>query len=120
MTSQTLVRLAPLPQSSLLKFILKGLEEIVTPPPIPRVERCLKSSILGSAIYEVFCGWYTSKNLGSGSAGYEPVTCIVASFDAWLFADSDVLWAVLVSKIFEQVGRLSSRVSILFVPIVHV
>jgi len=31
------------------------------------------------------------------------VISIIASFDAWLFADSKVLWAVLVSKIFEQV-----------------
>lgn len=31
------------------------------------------------------------------------VTNVVASFDAWLFADSDLLWAVLISKIFEEV-----------------
>lgn len=33
------------------------------------------------------------------------VKSIIASFDAWLFADSKVLWAVLVSKIFEEVSR---------------
>ena len=33
------------------------------------------------------------------------VESIVASFDAWLFADSKVLWAVLISKIFDQVSR---------------
>lgn len=32
------------------------------------------------------------------------VTCVVATFNAWLFADSDALWAVLVSEIFNQVG----------------
>ncbi|CAN0227177.1 unnamed protein product, partial [Scytosiphon promiscuus] len=31
--------------------------------------------------------------------GVVPMTCILASFDAWLFADSDVLWAFLISKI---------------------
>lgn len=40
-------------------------------------------------------------------AGTTPrVTCIVTSFDAWLFADSDVLWALLVSQIFKQVSKL--------------
>lgn len=33
------------------------------------------------------------------------VTSVVASFDAWLFADSKVLWAVLISEIFKQVDR---------------
>lgn len=33
------------------------------------------------------------------------VTCIVTSFDAWLFADSDVLWAVLISQVFKQVRK---------------
>ena len=37
------------------------------------------------------------------------VNSIVTSFDAWLFADSKVLWAVLVSKIFEQVSRYKRR-----------
>lgn len=37
------------------------------------------------------------------------VTCIVASFDAWLFVDSDVLWAVLISEISRKIdGVLSS------------
>lgn len=34
------------------------------------------------------------------------VTCIIASFDAWLFSDSDVLWAVMISEIFQKVGAL--------------
>ena len=31
------------------------------------------------------------------------VTSVVASFDAWLYADSKALWAVLISNIFYQV-----------------
>lgn len=39
----------------------------------------------------------------AGTTTTEPkLTCIFASFDAWLFADSDVLWAVLISEIFKQ------------------
>ena len=34
----------------------------------------------------------------------DDVTCVVATFNAWLFADSDALWAVLISEIFNQVG----------------
>lgn len=39
----------------------------------------------------------------AGTSATKPkLTCIFASFDAWLFADSDVLWAVLISEIFKQ------------------
>ena len=44
---------------------------------------------------------------GGGPASSEKpqrVTSVVASFDAWLYADSKVLWAVLISEIFNQVG----------------
>jgi len=40
---------------------------------------------------------------GSSNSTSPTVKTIVASFNAWLFADSKVLWAVLVSKIFEEV-----------------
>lgn len=33
------------------------------------------------------------------------IISIIARFDAWLFADSKVLWAVLVSKVFDKVSR---------------
>ncbi|CAM9693883.1 unnamed protein product, partial [Laminaria digitata] len=46
------------------------------------------------------------KGLGPISADKPAcVTSVVASFDAWLFADSKVLWAVLISEIFNQVEQ---------------
>lgn len=61
--------------------------------------RCCRSPARDDRINDVEDG------LGSTSADKPArVTSVVASFDAWLFADSKVLWAVLVSEIFHQVG----------------
>ncbi|CAM9533755.1 unnamed protein product, partial [Ectocarpus sp. 8 AP-2014] len=60
--------------------------------------RCCRSPARGDRVNDVEDG------LGSTSADTPArVTSVVASFDAWLFADSKVLWAVLISEIFHQV-----------------
>lgn len=60
--------------------------------------RCCRSPARDDPVNDV------EKELGSTSANKPArVTSVVASFDAWLFADSNVLWAVLISEIFHQV-----------------
>lgn len=60
--------------------------------------RCCRSSAHDDQINNV------EEGLGPTSADKPArVTSVVACFDAWLFADSKVLWAVLISEIFHQV-----------------
>lgn len=54
------------------------------------------------------------RGTGTSDSSHSPshtVKPIVASFNAWLFADSKVLWAVLVSKIFEEVSASKPTLS---------
>ena len=64
--------------------------------------RCCSSSKGGVDVDTMERGVETS---ALSSPASPTVKTIVASFNAWLFADSKVLWAVLVSKIFEEVSR---------------
>lgn len=107
--SRDLVRRVPLFQSSLLRLILERFERITKVSEPSCFVRFLRSNILGSGFLEAWAGLRgccVAKLCPPTDDTVPvpvPVTCILASFDAWLFADSDVLWAFLVSKIFDQV-----------------
>lgn len=69
----------------------------------PAFGRCCGSSKRDMDMDNAERGIGASASTNSSSPA---IKSIVANFDAWLFADSKVLWAVLVSKIFEEVSRL--------------
>ncbi|CAM9628063.1 unnamed protein product [Ectocarpus sp. 12 AP-2014] len=110
-------------KSSLLQQIIDKLKSAPTPSPEWWFIRWLWTTTGGSVVYALWAGLTSAVScrccrsparddrvndvedgLGSTSA-VKParVTSVVASFDAWLFADSKVLWAVLISEIFCQV-----------------
>lgn len=67
-----------------------------------------------SVVKDVFSGGRVCCN-GNPDADVEapqkdnkPVNCVVAEFDAWLFSDSDALWAMLISKIFAQASVIDT------------
>lgn len=111
-------------QSSLLQLILGKLEAKPTKMPERWFTRWLWMSTGGSVVYALWAGLTSAvlcrccrspahddqlnnveKGLGPISADKPTsVTSVVASFDAWLFADSKVLWAVLISEIFNHVN----------------
>lgn len=70
--------------------------------------RCCNSSESDMSVDNAERGTGTSDSSHSPSHTVKP---IVASFNAWLFADSKVLWAVLVSKIFEEVSASKPTLS---------
>ncbi|CAM9288617.1 unnamed protein product [Ectocarpus sp. 8 AP-2014] len=100
-------------KSSLLRFILRRFERIPSESAKPRCfKRFLLSSMLGSILLEAWAGLRDccASKPSEPAHGNPPqeerkLTCVLASFDAWLFADSDVLWAVLISTVFDQVER---------------
>ncbi|CAN0148534.1 unnamed protein product [Ascophyllum nodosum] len=107
-------------KSTLCELIIHGLQKNNSEPErrAQWFTRWLWTTSGGAVLYGLVTGVITAvsrrccrssppadeeSRVGESTSG--PVVSIVASFDAWLFADSDVLWAVLVSKIFEQVSR---------------
>ena len=116
-------------QSTLCQMIIEGLKRDSSYPVRQNqwLVRWLWTTTVGSVFYALAVGFRCCRCCSSSpsagvfsiaddvergvrrstfSRGRVPaVNSIVTSFDAWLFADSKVLWAVLVSKIFEQVSR---------------
>lgn len=110
-------------QSSLLRLIIDTLKAKSNTSPEPWFTQWLWMTTGGSVIYALWAGLTSAvscrccrspthddqpnsmeEGRGTTSNGRPPrVTSVVASFDAWLFADSKVLWAVLISEIFNQV-----------------
>lgn len=118
-----LVLLVGVCKSSLLQLILEELSKTDITPKRTRGERCRQFTLRFGACTVVQALWEGVRtpppqvpiiadeedsciDSTLGTTKEPRVTCIFASFDAWLFADSDVLWAVLISEIFQQVRVL--------------
>ncbi|CAM9643523.1 unnamed protein product [Scytosiphon promiscuus] len=105
-------------KSSLVELIITGLKEknVQATSRAPCLCRCLWMSVAG-AVVAALCGGLVDALTRCCRKRPNPsqlppeeedgrrrkdVTSVVAKFDAWLYADSNALWALLISKIFEQ------------------
>eukprot|EP00903_Cladosiphon_okamuranus_P022759 g20951.t1 len=117
-------------KSSLVQLILGKLrKEHEKPSAGPCLVRWLWSTSGGAVLYALVAGlvsaifcrcWDPSEQTtppktppanqpGNVEEGLKPhVHVIIACFDAWLFADSEALWAVLIKEIFTQVENYPS------------
>ncbi|CAM9597767.1 unnamed protein product [Scytosiphon promiscuus] len=106
-------------KSSLVELMIQGLEKRGSRAKSQEscLCRCLWMSTMGAVVSALWAGLVSVLRCSccrkpeppqmtpdaEDGRGLKDVTSVVARFDAWLYADSNVLWAVLISEIFKQV-----------------